>query len=303
MKKNKEIKGVCPAMITPFDANDNLNVEIFRKHARMVLENGVNGLCVGGSTGEFEALTFEEVITLTKNAVEIAAEFDGYVVAGMGGRSTKESIRYAQAYEELGADVVLTLPPYYFGFTSDEVVDYYCDVANSTKLSIMVYNNPGKTNVTITPEMIVEMNKRCPNICLVKDSTADIRNISAVIKETEGRVTVFAGWDSILLESLLMGAKGIFSGPGGNCIPQELVKLYKAADEKNYDLAFEQWNKYSGPFQIHMEDNGRLAAWVKTAVRLTQYDVGEARAPYSPCTEDEIASIKASLKEIGFYNA
>ena len=293
----KEIEGICPAMITPFDSEDKLDLEVFKKHATMVIENGVHGLCVGGSTGEFEAMSFEEAVSLCKAGVEVAEKYNRYVIAGMGGRSTKEACSYAKAYEEAGADVLLVLPPYYYGFSNEEIIQYYCDIANSTKLPLMIYNNPGKTNVKITPEMVAKMAEKCDNIKYEKDSSADIRNISAVIKATNGKVNVFCGWESINLQALLMGAKGLFSGGGGNSIPNELVKLYDYVMNKDYDNAHKQWDKIS-PYQILMEDHGRLSAWAKAAVKLVHYDVGQARKPYAPVTEKEIGRIRTCLEEI-----
>lgn len=295
---SKKIVGACTALVTPFKESGEVDYDLLEKHLNMVMKNGAYGICVGGSTGEFEALTFDEAMKVCEAAVKVSNENNGYVIAGLGGRSTNESIKYAHNYEKLGADVLLVLPPYYFGFTKEEIIQYYLDVAEATSLPIMVYNNPGKTHVHISPEMIAEMASKSERIRFVKDSTADIRNISAVIKETNNKVCVFAGWDAIVLESLIMGAQGVFSGPGGNCIPGEVSKLYKYVADKDYENAFKQWDKI-GPFHILMEDHGRLAAWVKAAVKLLHYDVGVPRKPYQPATKKEIEVIKASLGKMG----
>ncbi|GAB1475530.1 4-hydroxy-tetrahydrodipicolinate synthase [Bacillota bacterium] len=298
MKAPSEIRGVCPAVITPFGKDGNVDYEMYKKHASNLFDKGASGLCIGGSSGEFEALSYEEVMEIAKTAVAVAAERNGYVIAGMGGRSTAEAIRYAQAYEKIGVDLLLVLPPYYYGFTREEIIQFYLDIAASVKIPLMIYNNPGKTHVKITADMIAELAEKADNIKFTKDSSEDVRMIYEVIKQTGGKVTVFAGWDSIMLESLLMGAEGVFSGGGGNIITAEVVALYNLAMAKDYEGAMKQYHKIRPLLEL-VEDHGRLAAWLKAGVKLTCYDVGVARKPYALIREDELAQLTNCLKEMG----
>lgn len=285
-------------MLTPFDAQDNVDYALYRKHAESILDKGASGFCIGGSTGEFEALTFDEIMKIAELVVEVASARGAYVIAGMGGRSTKEAVLYAQNYEKRGVDMLLVLPPYYYGFGEDEVIQYYLDVAASVKLPIMVYNNPGKTHVKITPAMIAEMARKADNIRFTKDSSEDVRNVAEVIEQTNGQVTVFAGWDSIMLESLMMGATAVFSGGGGNCMTDELVKLYNLVAEKRFDEAKAQYAKIR-PFLVLIEDHGRLATWIKCCMGMVHYDMGVARKPYAPIRPEEREQIKKCCEQVG----
>ena len=286
-------------MITPFEADGSVDYETLEKHATWLYEQGVSGIAACGSTGEHEALTFEEKVSVYELTVKVGKTLNGYAIAGMGGGSTADAIRCAQAAEEVGADIALVLPPFYYGFTSEEIVQYFKDVANSTKLQIMIYNNPGKTRVNLTPEMFAEISAACPNVTLTKDSTADVRNVMEVIEKTEGRVSVFSGWDSIMLESLYAGAIGVFSGGGGNICPAAVVKLYNLVMEKKYVEAMEYYRKLR-PLLVAVEDHGRLSAWVKAATSMSSpNNVGVPRKPYFPASEEETALLRKVLVEAG----
>ncbi len=290
-------QGVVPAMITPFDSEGRVDHATLEKHASFLFRKGVAGLCACGSTGEYDALSQEERISVYKSAAAVAKRHGGFTLAGCGGMGTWETLRLVKAAEEAGCDGVLVLPPYYYGFGREEILAYYREVAGSTSLPVMIYNNPGKTKIDVNPEMVAELADTCPNIRYIKESSADVRRIMELSYASGGKVTVFSGWDSITLECLFAGAAGILSG-GANCVPDVMVKLYTLIQGRKYDEALAYYRKIR-PLLVLLEDHGRLSAWIKTTVRILHHDVGQSRLPYLPTTADEEARIRKTLGEVG----
>jgi 4-hydroxy-tetrahydrodipicolinate synthase len=118
-----------------------------------------------------------------------------------------------------------------------------------------------------------------------------------ILHQTAGDFTVFSGWDSITLESLFAGARGVLSG-GSNCFPDVMVKLFNLVDTGKHVEAREFYRKVR-PLLVLLEDHGRLAAWIKGTVRLLHHDVGLPRRPYLPLLPDEEALIRKTLAEVG----
>ncbi len=292
-----QFKGVVPAMITPFDAQGRVDYATIEKHANFLFDNGVSGLCACGSTGEYDALSLEERAGVYRAAVRTAKARGGFVLAGCGGMATWEAIHLAREAEKAGCDAVLLLPPYYYGFGRDEVLAYYRDVAAAVSLPVMIYNNPGKTRQDVTPDMVGELAASCPNIRYIKESSSDVRRVMEIAAATGGKVTVFSGWDSITLESLWAGSKGILSG-GANCVPDVMVRLYTLATTGKHDEAYAYYAKVR-PLLVLLEDHGRLAAWIKATVGILHHDVGLPRRPYLPLRPDEEARIRKTLAQVG----
>lgn len=277
-------------MITPFDKEGGLDEEVLKRHIDFLFAEGADGLAVCGSSGEFDALRQQERRRVIELSVQQAP---GYVLAGVGGMATWDAVELAEYAQTVGADAVMALPPYYFGFGRDEVKQYYLDLAGSIDLPVMIYNNPGKTGIDVTPDLVAELHVEVPRICFIKESSSDIRRILEIDHLTQGGVKVFSGWDSLLLESLFVGCVGIISG-SGNIVPATMRHLFSLVQAEDYRAAQAHY-RLIRPLLVLLEDHGRLAAWLKAAVRLVHHDVGVPRPPYLPATEEEIERMRAAL--------
>ena len=221
-----EWKGVMPAVTTKFNDNDTLDLKMFGKNIEAQIEAGVHGIVLGGSLGEASTLTSEEKVTLIKLTAKMVDKKIP-VVMTIAEQSTKVAIAEANKAQKNGADALMILPPMRYKSTDQETVTYFKDIATSTDLPVMIYNNPVDYKIEVTPDMFEELLK-LDNIQAVKESTRDIINIGRLQNRFGDRLKVLTGVDPLALESLLIGADGWVAGLVC-AFPAETVAIYELA--------------------------------------------------------------------------
>ena len=227
-------QGVMPAVTTKFNADDTLDLKMFRVNIEAQLNAGVSGIILGGTLGEASTLTDDEKRILIQETVKIV---DGKVpvIINIAEQSTKDAILAAQRAKKYGASGLMILPPMRYKATDYETVVYFKAVAKSTDLPIMIYNNPVDYKIEVTLDMFEELLKECDNIKAVKESTRDITNITRIRNRFGNRLAVLCGVDTLALESILMGADGWVAGlvcafPAETVAIHELVKAGRVAE-------------------------------------------------------------------------
>ena len=227
-------QGVMPAVTTKFNADDTLDLKMFRVNIEAQLNAGVSGIILGGTLGEASTLTDDEKRILIQETVKIV---DGKVpvIINIAEQSTKDAILAAQRAKKYGASGLMILPPMRYKATDYETVVYFKAVAKSTDLPIMIYNNPVDYKIEVTLDMFEELLKECDNIKAVKESTRDISNITRIRNRFGNRLAVLCGVDTLALESILMGADGWVAGlvcafPAETVAIHELVKAGRVAE-------------------------------------------------------------------------
>lgn len=217
-------EGVMPAVTTKFNSKDQLDLVMFEKNILAQVEAGVHGIILGGTLGEASTLTNEEKDILIKTSLKIV---DGKIpiIINIAEQSTKEAIRVAQHAEEIGAQGLMMLPPMRYKATDFETVEYFKAIAKSTKLPIMIYNNPIDYKIEVTLDMMEEM-LVCENIQAIKESTRDISNVIRLKNRFGERLKVFTGVDTLGMESLVIGADGWVAGLVC-AFPAETVAIYE----------------------------------------------------------------------------
>ena len=221
-----EWKGVMPAITTKFTDSDALDVAMFSKNIEVQIEAGVHGIVLGGSLGEASTLTSEEKVTL----IEVTADLVDRkipVIMTIAEQATKAAIAEANSAEKNGADALMILPPMRYKSTDHETVEYFKEIASSTDLPVMIYNNPVDYKIEVSADMFEELLK-LDNIQAVKESTRDIINIGRLQNRFGNRLKVLTGVDPLALESLLMGADGWVAGLVC-AFPAETVAIYELA--------------------------------------------------------------------------
>ncbi|TMM57510.1 dihydrodipicolinate synthase family protein [Maribacter algarum] len=221
-----EWKGVMPAVTTKFNEDDTLDLIMFAKNIRAQIDAGVHGIVLGGSLGEASTLLAEEKNVLIRETVQLS-EGKIPVVMTIAEQATKVAIAAASDAHENGADALMILPPMRYKSTDIETVQYFKDIASSTDLPIMIYNNPVDYKIEVTVDMFEEL-LELDNITAVKESTRDIINIGRLRNRFGERLSILTGVDPLALESLFMGADGWVAGLVC-AFPEETVAIYELA--------------------------------------------------------------------------
>jgi 4-hydroxy-tetrahydrodipicolinate synthase len=225
-QKSMKWNGVIPAMTTTFKADYSVDHEFIAKHARWLIDNGCAGVVALGSLGESATLRFTEKIEILKTLV---GALDGKpVVAGIASLSTAEAVDLAHAAEAAGCSGLMVLPPYVYSSDWREMKSHLQPVIRATKLSCMLYNNPVSYKTDFLPEQIKELAEANPNLHAVKESSADVRRVTALKAICGDRLAVFVGVDDVIVEGVRAGAVGWIAGLV-NAFPRESVALYNYA--------------------------------------------------------------------------
>ena len=225
-------KGVFPAATTQFKSDLSLDLESTQEGYERLIGAGAHGLVLMGTVGEGNSLEAGEKRELLRAAVASAAGRVP-VVAGVSELTTEAAVRFVRDAQAIGADGLMVLPAMVYVPTEDELVRHFQSIARSTALPIMLYNNPPAYRVDISLDVVRTLLDH-PNIVCLKESASDTRRYTDLINAFGERLALFAGLDDVVLEALLLGARGWVAGLA-NAFPKESLALY-ASIEKG-DLA------------------------------------------------------------------
>ncbi len=213
--------GIIPAVMTPFTAEDVVDVGGLRANVAHAMERGVLGLVVTGTMGEAGALSLDERRTVVEAVVEQAAG-SVPVLAGVSAGSTGAAVAHAELAREAGVSGVMCLPPLNYRGRPGEHVAFFRAVAAAARVPIMLYNNPEASGIDLLPETIAAIAAEVPEIVAVKECSGDARRIAALVNATD--LEILVGGDDWALEGLAAGASGWVSGVA-NAAPAECVRL------------------------------------------------------------------------------
>jgi len=295
MVRGSDVRGVIPALVTPFTKKDEVDLKGVEAITKYLVENGAHGLMPVGGTGEFPSLLREEKRDVIA-AVARVAKGKIPIVAGTAACSTREVILLSNEAHEAGADAVIVTAPYYFKLPEATLVRHYATVAANIGCPLFVYNNPLYTGNPMGPEMLARLLGE-QNIIGVKNSSPDMGQLVEMIRlSPEGR-SLCTGIDSQFYPALCVGASGIFSTAAG-VVPAQMVKLYdlamngKNAEALALSMKLQALNKY-------LEYDPGYVAPAKEALNLLGLPGGYLRGPLPELTAEERAGVKAALKAIG----
>ena len=219
--------GVLPAITTNLRANGAIDHPALLRHCRWMLDSGCTGLVCCGSLGEAATLSFAEKISVVTTAVKAAAG-RAPVVLGIASLSTAEAVALAKAAAKAGCSGLMVLPPYTYTTDWREMKAHLTAVFRATKLSCMLYNNPPAYKTDYLPAQIAELAAEFPSLHAVKESSGDIRRVTAIRALVGDRLTLLVGMDDAIVEGIAAGAQGWIAGLV-NAFPRESVVLVEAA--------------------------------------------------------------------------
>ena len=285
-------KGVFPAVTTKFHADGSLDMNLFFKNLDSQLAAGVHGIILGGTLGESSVLSQEEKITLTRETVNYV---NGRVpvVLNIAEGATQDALFWAKKAEELGASGLMILPPMRYGADAREVVAYFKAVANSTKLPMMIYNNPVDYKTLVTLDMFAEL-ADCPNIQAIKESTRDISNVTRMYNRFGDRFQILCGVDTLALEELLMGAVGWVAGLVC-AFPKETVVIYNLVQEGKIEEARKIYRWFLPLLELDIHP--KLVQYIKLAEQHCGIGSEHVRAPRLTLIGEERARIEKIITD------
>jgi len=229
------IKYVAP-VLTAFRSEQEIDVESCLRLYDHLIKNGIDGLAVFGTSGEFPHISIEEKKRLIKAAAPVIkgkAEF----IVGTGSMNVNETIEMSNFAFEQGADTVIIVGPYYYGLSDDSIFEYYSRVASKVKGNIYLYNFPDRTSYSINAKTVLRLVREHPNIVGIKDTIQDMHNTVDIIKTVKPEFPdfqVFHAYDNCFAYTLLAGGNGTV-GILPNIAPKLFSNWAKAAREKDFD--------------------------------------------------------------------
>jgi 4-hydroxy-tetrahydrodipicolinate synthase len=209
------LRGSYSVTVTPFTADRRaVDLDALKRFMEWQVQAGVPGVIVLGTTGEYLTLTDDEREQVVATTVDQVAG-RAHVLVGTMNAYTPNAVRYSKQAEQLGADGLMVLPPYYYTPTDDEIWNYYKAVSEAVSVPIMLYNNPVTSNVDMSAQLVGRLTRDFENVRYIKESSQDIARVRDVLEATDGVMNVYAGERPV--DSYLLGAVG-YVNPYGNYI-------------------------------------------------------------------------------------
>lgn len=287
-------KGVFPAAVTHFKADQSLDLPATMRHIDSMIREGIHGLIMLGTVGENCSLEPNEKLDVLKATVEhVAGRVP--VLSGVAESSTARACRFAEAAQKIGCNGLMVLPAMVYKSDARETMSHFRRVARASELPIMCYNNPVSYRVDITPEMFLEMADE-PRFVAIKESSDNVRRITDIKNVCGDRYTLLCGVDDLILESLLLGVDGWVSGLV-NAFPAENRLLWDLAMAGKYAEALKVYRWYT-PL-LHLDTHVKLVQYIKLAVQECGYGSELTREPRLPLVgaerEETLKLIRKSI--------
>ena len=295
----KLITGTTTALITPLK-NGKLDEETYAKLIQRQIDNNIDAVCPAGTTGESATLTHNEHKRCIEIAVEVCQNSSTKVLAGAGSNSTDEAVHLAKHAEEIGADAIFSVSPYYNKPSQEGLYQHYKKIASSVNLPFMLYNVPSRTGVDILPETVKRLFDDVENIIGIKEATGSLDRSIEIIDKIPN-IYLFSGDDALDYSILMNGAKGITSVTS-NLLPDLKSKLVSEIENKNFEKATIINNELSEINKIlFCESNPipiKYAMYISGLTKTLEY-----RLPLTPPSKinmDKIEKVINNYKIVGF---
>ena len=287
--------GAGVAIATPFDENYNIDYESFGKFIDFQIENKTDAIIVCGTSGEASTLSHEEHIAAIRYCVNRVNKRVP-VIAGTGSNCTREAVNLAKQAQEVGADGLLCVTPYYNKATQGGLYQYYKDISDAVNIPIIMYNVPSRTGTNILPETAVKIAKEVKNVVAIKEASGNISQVAKLASLADGCLDIYSGNDDQVLPLLSLGGKGVIS-VWSNVAPakvHDMVASYMDGDiEKAQKIQLEAIELIDALF---CEVN---PIPVKAAMNMLGYKAGSLRAPLTEMTDANKERLRKAMENYG----
>lgn len=284
--------GACTALVTPF-LNGKVNFPMLETLLMRQAEAGIRAIVICGTTGESPTLSDEEKITLFQQAKEITGNGCA-ILAGTGSNDTAQAVALSRAAEEVGADALLIVSPYYNKATPDGLFAHYSAIAASVHIPVVIYNVPSRTGVDI-PVSVYQKLSRIPNIAGVKEASTDITKIARIKAACPADFAVWSGNDDQTVPVMSLGGQGVISVLS-NVAPVETQAMAQAALAGDFDTASALQIELLPLIELLFCEVNPIP--VKAAMKLIGYDCGDCRLPLTPMRAENRRKLEELLTRL-----
>ncbi|WP_421077267.1 4-hydroxy-tetrahydrodipicolinate synthase [Methanothermococcus sp. Ax23] len=286
------MQGVFPAIITPFK-DGGVYYEGLEENINFLIDNGISGIVSVGTTGESPTLTYEEHQKVIEKTVDTV---DGRVkvIAGTGSNSTKEAVELSQFAEDVSADAVLLITPYYNKPTQEGLKKHFGKVTESINIPIVLYNVPSRTAVNLEPGTIKYLYEEYSNITTIKEANPNLSHVSEIVNSCD--INILSGNDELTLPIISLGGKGVISVLA-NIVPKEFVEMVDYALEGKFDKAREIHYKLFNLMKLMFVETNPIP--IKTAMNMLKMPAGELRLPLCDMSEENKLKLENALNDVG----
>lgn len=287
--------GAGVAIITPFNEDGSVNYEEFGRIIDDQINGGSDAIIVCGTTGESSTMDHDEHIEVIRYCVEkVAGRVP--VIAGSGSNCTREAINISKRAEEVGANGLLCVTPYYNKCTQEGLYQYYKAISDAVNIPIIMYNIPGRTGTTIQPETAVRIAKEVKNVVAIKEASGNISAVAKLAALADGCIDIYSGNDDQVLPILSLGGKGVIS------------VWSHVAPKKVHDMVYAYLNGDTATAtKLQLEAIDVIGALfcevnpipVKAAMNMLGYKAGPVRAPLTELSDAHKELLEKALKDYG----
>ncbi len=293
----KELRGIIPAVITPFTPDERVDEPAFRKVVNLLIDHGVHGLFPAGTGGEFSALTMDEKKRLMDVTVKEAAG-RVFVMPNVGAITTAESVALARHAEAVGCDAVSAVTPFFLKPSQEELFEHYRAICAAVKMPVLAYNIPERTGgVALSVATVSRLARDVANFAGIKDSTGDLTNAAEIVRATPSGFRVFMGRDTLIFGALLYGCAGAVAATA-NVAPALAVGIHDAVMAGDLPKARELQAKLA-PVRRLFTIGSHPLGLKEAMVQLGILECGRCRRPTLDLTPAQKSEVTAVLREAG----
>jgi 4-hydroxy-tetrahydrodipicolinate synthase len=275
---SKKFLGSYTVAVTPFtDDGSRICTDSLKRFLDWQLACDVPGIIILGTTGEFLTISDDERRTLVATTINhIDGRMD--VLVGTMNAHTPNAVRYSREAEDLGADGLMIVPPYYYTPTEDEIFEYYRAISEAVSIPIMLYNNPFTSNIDMSAKLVTRMSKALDNVRYIKEASMDVGRIFDIVEQADGTMNVFAGERPV--ESYLLGAIG-YVNPFGNYIPYASSRMWDLLVEGRIEEAKQIQHIAESIYELIAKGHPMYGhqCYSKALAAAAGYPMGDVRLP------------------------
>ena len=288
------VKGSIVALVTPFHEDGTVNFEKLGELLDWHIENSTDGILILGTSGESSTMSHEEDDAVALYTIE-RVNHRVPVIVGAGSNCTQTAMEKSLKYQNMGADALLLISPYYNKANTQGMIRHFTTVADAVHIPIILYNVPGRTGCHID-EKAVEVLSKHPNICGIKEASGNISYATNIARYLSDDFVMYSGNDDMITSMMALGASGVISVLA-NCLPKETHEIVQDYLDGNVKASLEKQLKYLDFIHALFIEVNPIP--VKQALNYMGKDVGGYRLPLCEMDEENAMILKATMEDLG----